>query len=131
MIGVVNGVDIIEVNRFEKLDPKIKERFLKRVFSDAELGECSGSTQSLAGKFAAKEAASKALGCGIGTMRWQDLEILKDDQGKPQLLLHERAMEVARSAGWFSWSVSISHTITHAVALVTALFDATGRQGEP
>ncbi len=131
MIGVVNGVDIVEINRFEKLDPKIKERFLKRVFSDTELGECSGATQSLAGKFAAKEAASKALGCGIGTMRWQDLEILKDDQGKPQLHLHGQAFEVARLAGWFSWSISISHTTTTAVAVVTALVDANGFQGEP
>jgi len=130
MIAVVNGVDIVEINRFEKIDPKIKERFLKRVYSDAELGECRGASQSLAGKFAAKEAASKALGCGIGSMRWQDLEILKDDQGKPHIHLHGLAHEVAQLAGWFSWSVSISHTATHAVALVTALLDPTEHQSE-
>lgn len=131
MIAVVNGVDIVEINRFHQLDPKIKERFLTRVFSRAERAESSDAVQSLAGKFAAKEAASKALGCGIGTLRWQDLEILKDDQGKPNLHLHLKAAEVAAQAGWFSWSVSISHTSTHAVAMVTALFDTVGRQGEP
>lgn len=131
MIAVVNGVDIVEINRFHQLDPKIKERFLTRVFSRAERAECSDMVQSLAGKFAGKEAASKALGCGIGVLHWQDLEILKDEQGKPQLHLHERAAEIARQQGWFSWSVSISHTSTHAVAMVTALFGTVGRQGEP
>ena len=72
-------------------------------------------------KFVAKEAAAKALGCGIGEVHWRDLEIQNDDQGKPVLVLHGKALEAAQKAGWLDWSVSISHTAGIAGAVVTAL----------
>ena len=121
MSAISNGVDLVEIERFQNLNPRIRERFLKRVFTPSELEEAAASNERLAGKFAAKEAASKALGCGIGEIRWQDLEILNDPQGKPELLLHENAALAAKKACWTSWSISISHTRLYAVAVVCAL----------
>jgi holo-[acyl-carrier protein] synthase len=125
MISIATGVDLVEIKRFENLNPLIMQRFFQRVFSPTELAEASLSFQRLAGKFAAKEAASKALGCGIGLVSWHDLEILNDPEGKPQLILHGNANLSAQEAGWTTWSVSISHTQTHALAMVTALTDNT------
>ena len=128
MISLATGVDLVEIARFENLNPKIKERFLKRVFTPAELKETNASMQHLAGKFAAKEAAAKALGCGIGKVNWRHLEILDTEDGKPELILHEQALSSAQTNGWTSWSVSISHTQTLAVATVTALVEPLGAQ---
>lgn len=123
MISVATGVDLVEIGRFQSLDHRIRERFFKRVFTPAELNEANDSLQHLAGKFAAKEAAAKALGCGIGKVNWQHLEILKTQAGKPELILHEQALLTAQTNGWTSWSVSISHTQTQALASVTALVE--------
>jgi holo-[acyl-carrier protein] synthase len=121
---IANGVDLVEIERFQTLDPKIKRRFFERVFTTAELAEKDQSLQHLAGKFAAKEAASKALGCGIGEVGWHDLEILENTDGQPHLMLHQAAELAARHAGWTSWSVSISHTRTYALAMVTVIMDS-------
>ncbi len=121
MTGIAHGIDLIEIKRISELNPAIRERFLRRVFTTDELAECADRSSNLAGKFAAKEAAAKALGCGIGRVSWQELEILSDDQGKPLLRLHGAAAATAMQKGWASWSVSISHTAALAVASVTAL----------
>jgi len=123
MISIATGVDLVEVDRFLNLNPRIKERFFRRVFTPQELCDADQSVQHLAGKFAAKEAASKALGCGIGRVSWQELEIINDAKGKPELILHTTAAELASQSGWSTWSLSISHTRTHALASVTALID--------
>ncbi|HSW56987.1 MAG TPA: holo-ACP synthase [Dehalococcoidales bacterium] len=120
MTIIYNGVDLVEIDRFENLNQAIKERFFRRVFTQKERDEANRSLQRLAGKFAAKEASAKALGCGIGIISWQELEILENPQGKPELFLHGNAVQVAKKAGWKSWSVSISHTRTLAIAVVTA-----------
>ena len=123
MTAVTTGVDLVEISRFHSLNPAIRERFYKRVFTPMELEEARASVESLAGKFAAKEAAAKALGSGIGMVRWQDLEVLPDPQGRPVLTLHENATRAASQAGWVSWSLSITHTHAYAVAVVTALME--------
>jgi len=123
MTSITTGIDLVEIERFRNLNPSIKERFLKRVFTSQELSDCAGKDQSLAGRFAAKEAAAKALGCGIGEVRWQDIEILQDEQHKPMLVLHGKAFEISTTQGWSSWSVSIAHTRDHAIASVTAMIE--------
>lgn len=123
MFGIANGVDIIRIDRLTRLDPAIKQRFITRVFTSGEIEACAGKDASLAGRFAAKEAAAKALGCGIGNVGWKDIETLSDDQGRPLLLLHNAARETANQKGWFNWSVSISHTSEYAVAMVSALYE--------
>ncbi|MCL4560774.1 MAG: holo-ACP synthase [Chloroflexi bacterium] len=115
------GIDLVEIARLERIDPHIRLHFDRRVFTPAELAEAAGRPETLAGKYAVKEAAAKALGCGIGLVRWQDIETLNGPAGEPCLALHGSAARLAHEQGLSIWSVSISHTATHAVAVVVAL----------
>lgn len=117
---VRSGVDLVEIHRFADLQPGVRSRFMLRVLTQEEQQEVSGSLLTLAGKFAAKEAVAKALGCGIGMVSWQDIEILHDDQGQPLLHLYRQALQQANELMLTSWSVSISHT--HQLAIATAVF---------
>jgi holo-[acyl-carrier protein] synthase len=111
------GVDIVEVARIRKAlenQPKMVER----VFTDEEAGYCAARKnqfQHFAGRFAAKEAALKALGTGWAEgIRWRDVEVTSDPSGQPRIRFHGRANEVFES-------ISASRallTITHAVAVV-------------
>ena len=123
MITLANGLDLVEINRFSMISPKIKVRFCQRVFTEKEIMASNGNDESFAGKFAAKEATAKALGCGIGLIHWHDVEILLDESGKPILYLHGGAEQLAQRNGWISWSVSITHTTSTAAAVVTALLE--------
>ncbi len=123
MQSVTNGIDLVEIERFSRIDPKIKERFCQRVFTVKEIAAADNKDERLAGRFAAKEAAAKALGCGIGDINWHDLEILNDPRGKPVLHLYGEADRLAREIGWVSWTVSITHTSTTAAAVITALIE--------
>ncbi len=115
------GVDIIEINRLDHIQPNIKKRFLERVYTQEELALTGQNTASLAGRFAAKEAVAKALGCGIGPVRWKDLEIKRGANGEPVLHLHGAAVEIANRLGLTAWSISISHDHTQAVAIAVAI----------
>lgn len=117
------GVDLIEIERVRKALDRHGARFLNRVFTEAEVVQSCGRIESLAGKFAAKEAAAKALGTGVwrNGIDWRDFEVCKDpDSGAPALQLHDAAAERALRLGLDTWSVSISHDRTHAIALVVA-----------
>lgn len=76
---------------------------------------------TLAGRFAAKEAVAKALGCGIGPVSWQEIEILRGVEGEPVIVLHGKAQQIADRSGLVTWSVSISHSRACAIAMVVAL----------
>ena len=112
-----SGVDLIEIERFDRIEPKIRERFIQRVLTTKERLEVKDSNPTLAGKFAAKEAVVKALGCGIGPVSFQDIEILHDANGQPILHLHKNARKFAEENNLKDWSVSISHTQHYAVAI--------------
>ncbi|PKN88164.1 MAG: holo-[acyl-carrier-protein] synthase [Chloroflexi bacterium HGW-Chloroflexi-8] len=115
-----NGVDLVEISRFENLNPKIFARFIERVYTDAEKEICENRYICLAGRFAAKEAVSKALGTGIGIIRWKDVEILRGNLGEPILILHNKALEIAEEYHLTNWSISISHGKEIAIAFVIA-----------
>lgn len=121
---VCSGIDLIEVRRVERTIIRHGERFLQRVFTPAELEQAGGMASSLAARFAAKEAAAKALGTGIGAVGWLELEILRDEKKRPVLHLHGEASRLAAKLGWASWTVSLSHTGEHAVAVVFAMGQA-------
>jgi holo-[acyl-carrier protein] synthase len=121
MLILHTGVDLVEIDRLDQLDPGIRQRFLQRVFTPRELAECGCSSASLAGRFAVKEAVAKALGCGIGAIGWQSIEVQRGPQGEPLLLLHDKAETLAQSLGLTQWSISISHSRTHAVAMAVGL----------
>lgn len=119
ILGV--GVDIVKIERFEKISEKNSRRFFSRVFTEREREFISGKTaQSAAGIFAAKEAVAKALGTGFVGFSPQDIEILHKKNGKPHAVLHKNARKIARRAAKrarrFVVHISISHTKTDAVA---------------
>lgn len=123
MLNLRTGIDIIEIDRLENLKPPVRERFIQRVFTPAEIALAGDKNQSTfwAGRFAAKEAVSKALGTGIGTVSWQEIEILRAPNGEPSLNLTGQAAVAAAALGLTRWSVSISHSRSHAVAIATAI----------
>jgi holo-[acyl-carrier protein] synthase len=106
------GVDIVKVDRIEKAVERWGYRFLKRIFTAAEIERCqkrARPAQCLALRFAAKEAFAKALGLGMREgLRWRDIEVVHDNFGKPDLLLHNQAQRlletVEASRTWLSLS---------------------------
>ena len=114
------GVDVIEVDRIARAINRHGDRFFRRFFTDRELAYCGGRIGALAARFAAKEAASKALGTGIGDVRWVDIEVVNGKRGEPKLVFHGAARVLADQLGLEEWTVSLSHTREHAVALVIA-----------
>ena len=117
---LVSGIDLVEINRFTSLKTTIKDRFVQRILTENERKEHL-QDQSIAGIFAAKEATAKALGCGIGIVSWQEIEILPDSHGTPGLLLTGNALRKASDLGISIWSVSITHTTELAAAQVVGI----------
>ena len=99
-------------------------RFAERVFTAPERAYCdsrgeAASAQHYAARFAAKEAALKALGTGwSGGVAWQDVEVVSREGGAPSLLFHAAAAELFRRSGATRAHLSLSHTVAHAVAQV-------------
>jgi holo-[acyl-carrier protein] synthase len=125
------GIDLIEIRRLDELNPKIRERFVQRVFTENERQECGENSARLAGRFAAKEAVAKALGSGIGAVTWQDIEVRQGPYGEPVLELHGAALQMAKDLRLNEWSISISHSQTHAVAVAVAVGAAVSPGAKP
>lgn len=121
MMKLASGVDLVELERFQAAVDRYQERFLKRLFTEQELAEAGASMASLAARFAAKEAVSKALGTGIGPVGWLEIEVLRGAAGQPVLCLHGAAARVSGELGLESWSISLSHTRQYAVAMAVAV----------
>ena len=114
------GIDILEIGRLQEVLDRHGRRFLERVFTERELAEVAGKPASLAARFAAKEAVSKALGTGIGMVGWQEVEILRGEKGEPVLYLSGKAKWLAEELGLTSWAISLSHSRLYAVAVAIA-----------
>jgi holo-[acyl-carrier protein] synthase len=115
------GVDLVEIDRLKNLKPEIRQRFIERVFTPGERAELGDSNQRLSAGFAAKEAVAKALGCGFGPIGWQEVAVHHLPSGEPTLLLYGKAAQLAAAQGLTQWSISISHSRTHAIAMVVGL----------
>jgi holo-[acyl-carrier protein] synthase len=115
------GIDLIEIERMRLALERHGERFTRRIFTPAEIAYCAGRVESLAARFAAKEAISKALGTGIGPVSWKEMEIGGGEYEAPKVILHQRAEKIAKALRLTTWSVSLSHSDTHAIAFVVAL----------
>ena len=115
------GVDLIEISRVSKVIARHGKHYLDRIYTSAELEQCGKNIESLAGRFAAKEAVAKALGTGIGDVTWKEIEILGDELNAPMLRLYGMAEQTAKQLGLTEWSVSISHSQSHAVAFTVAI----------
>ena len=125
MIGGI-GIDVCEVARVRRaLSGDTGARFRARVFTPDEQAYCERRVQarfeSYAARFAAKEAAMKALGTGWGEgVGWRDVEVIAQDGGAPALRLHGEAARLARRKRLGRWHVSLTHTRTTAIAWVVA-----------
>jgi holo-[acyl-carrier protein] synthase len=120
---VGTGIDVVEIERVARSIERYGSRFLERVYTAAEIAYCQrkrrNAAESFAARFAAKEAGAKALGTGIGFgVTWRELEVGREPAGRPLLLLHGRAAEIAASLGVRRSSLSITHTRTQSMALV-------------
>lgn len=119
IIGI--GVEIVEIDRIREGIEQHGERFLERMFTGDEVRQARGSSTEhlqLAAKYAAKEALCKALGGGGGTVG--DVEVLEDEQGKTTPYIHGAALEAAERAAVHRFHVSLTHSKSHAVAVVIA-----------
>ncbi|MGE5594036.1 MAG: holo-ACP synthase [Betaproteobacteria bacterium] len=120
VVGV--GVDIVEVARIRELMERKGDRLVGRVFTPEEIGSAAGGRyDSLAGRFAAKEAVAKAFGTGVRGFSWGEVQIVEEPSGKPRVRLTGRAAEVAAQLGVVHVEVSIAHTRDTAVAVAIAL----------
>src|SRR6476620_8338094 len=119
---VGTGVDVAEVKRIQAAVSRFGERFLKRVFTPAELRYCMAkpnATERLAARFAAKEAGMKAIGTGLRHgVTWQDVEVLRMPGQRPVLQFHGRAAAFAARLGCKRTHLSLSHTKDQAIAHV-------------
>ena len=117
------GVDIIEIDRVGGALAR-QPRMKQRLFTEDERSYCESKTRPevhYALRFAAKEAASKALGSGIRGLSWTEIEVCRDGKGKPSLQLHGAAAKVAAELGINAVYLSLSYTRKNAVASVIAV----------
>jgi holo-[acyl-carrier protein] synthase len=114
------GIDVIEIDRIRKVLDRFGERFLRRIYTERERERYGDRVQELAARFAAKEAAMKALGTGIRGVRWRDIEVLPNRRGKPIIVLHDTAQRRAELLGLNHFTVSLTHSRGDAIAIVVA-----------
>ena len=118
------GTDICSVDRIARAYDRFGERFLRRILTDREtkyvLSQPLHTVRRIAGRFAAKEAASKTLGTGWYGVGWKEIEIVRFGSGEPTIQLHGRAIEIAKRRGLAKWEVSMSHENAFATATVLA-----------
>jgi holo-[acyl-carrier protein] synthase len=116
------GVDIVKVDRIERAVERWGYRFLKRIFTAAEIERCqqrARPAQCLALRFAAKEAFAKALGLGMRKgLRWRDIEVVHNHLGKPDLLLHNQAQRLLEAMEARRTWLSLSDERESALAVV-------------
>jgi holo-[acyl-carrier protein] synthase len=113
------GVDIIEISRIEKAVARWGDLFLDRVFTPAEKEKYRSRLESLAARFAAKEATIKALGCN--GIIYRDIEIVSEPGQRPEITLSGRAGVFASNLGISNLAVSLSHSLDYAVAVVSGI----------
>jgi holo-[acyl-carrier protein] synthase len=119
---VGTGIDIVEVPRIGQSIERFGDRFLNRIFTAAEIRYCqtkANKIERFAARFAAKEAAMKAIGTGMrGGVRWRDFEVGREPGGRPTMHFHGKAAQYASALGMRRAHLSVSHTEEHAVAYV-------------
>ena len=121
------GIDIIKVDRIRASLDRFGSRFTNRVLTPAEQRYVRGRPETMAGRWAAKEAVSKVLGLGVRGIGWRDIEIERLPTGQPAVRLHGRAAARAAQLGMGRIAVTISHEADYAVAMAFGLRTAGGR----
>lgn len=118
IVGI--GLDLVRIDRIRAITERWQERFLRRLYTEAERRYCYRRVSpyaSLAGRFAAKEAVLKALGTGWSAgVSWLDIQVLNDPAGRPVATVAGRAADLLREAGVTGIHVSLSHDAEYAIA---------------
>ena len=117
------GVDIVEIDRIKEALTK-NERFLNKLFTKNEIEYFNSKNfkvETIAGNFAAKEAISKAIGTGIRNFKFSDMEILRNDLGKPVVKTYNNLKQICIDFNVLDIKVSISHSNKYAVANAIAI----------
>lgn len=120
VIGI--GVDAVDIDRFAAMIERTPST-LQRIFTDSEreyAATFADPVPSLAVRFAAREAAMKALGVGLGAFGFHDVWIAREPSGRPTLVVEGAARDLAERSGVREWNVSLTHTSTVAIAYVLA-----------
>src|SRR6266700_7491159 len=119
---VGTGIDIAEVPRIAESIVRFGDRFLRRIFTEEEIRYCESKSNRIeryAARFAAKEAAMKALGTGWSRgVRWRDIEVFRQPGGRPTIKFHGKAAELAARMNTKNVALSLSHTSEQAIAQV-------------
>jgi holo-[acyl-carrier protein] synthase len=119
---VGTGIDIAEVPRVRQAIERFGDRFLQRIFTPSEISYCDSKANRIeryAARFAAKEAAMKALGTGWNHgVRWRDCEVVRPRGQRPTMVFHGKAGEFAARLGVKNSALSLSHTAEQAIAQV-------------
>ncbi|WP_077369790.1 NAD(P)H-hydrate dehydratase [Anaerosalibacter sp. Marseille-P3206] len=126
MIGSI-GIDIVKINRIERIMDKNGERFLNKVFTTDEIEYIKNKKENIAtisGIFASKEAVSKLLGTGIGKVSWKDIEVYHDFFGKPLIILHGNAYIRMKEKLIQNIHLTISHEREYAIAFAVGQGDS-------
>lgn len=110
------GTDLIEIKRVAKAFQK--QRFQTGCYTQHELSEINNNHTKAAGNFAVKEAVSKAFGTGVCGFELNEIEVLRDELGKPYVILYGKALALANRLGIHIWHVSITNTKDNALAFV-------------
>ena len=114
------GIDIIEISRIRAAKTRWGDRFLNRIYTRAEIELYREKPESLAARFAAKEAAMKALNI-VEPGVWREVEILTGMNGQPRVCLYGQAEKQAQKLGLAGLEVSLSHSRENAIAMVMGI----------
>jgi holo-[acyl-carrier protein] synthase len=123
---IATGIDLVEISRIEEVFERRGDRFRQRVFTEAEIEYCErqqARLESYAARFAAKEAAMKALGTGWADgVGWKEIEVVRDPGGAPRLELRGRALDRFRELGASRAHLSLTHT--RGLAMAQVIFES-------
>lgn len=119
------GIDVVEIDRIERMLDEYGGRFAEKVFTAAERDYCESATRPalhFAARFSAKEAVAKAFGTGIGAqLEWLDMEIRRNAAGAPRLVLSGAGKRFAETHGIVEVMISLTHARDYAAANAVAL----------
>jgi holo-[acyl-carrier protein] synthase len=133
-MSVLVGIDIQPIDEVEASLRTFGARYRTLLFTDHELESCAnhfGTASGLAARFAAKEAVLKILDIRGTVPSWRSIEVRRTASGRPEILLHDAAADLARQQGVENIAVSLSHTDAFAIATVVATISFDPGQSRP
>lgn len=124
---IYTGIDVVQITRIKRAVERWDDRFVQRIYAPAEIALCAGRIESLAARWAAKEAVAKLLGVGLRgpgssshSVAFRDIEVLTDACGRPTVTLSGAALARARELHIDTISISLSHDHGLAIAVAVA-----------